>query len=109
MKKFMLFTTPIIFCCIFCCMVYTAFATQIWVKSDANLPKKTAKEEVVITEAMKTEILKLDEITVQKVKAIVQGSSSDAKRAIEELVNEKKIVTKETRYSELYPSAELGP
>jgi len=80
---------------------------QVWVKADAVLPEKEAPQAVEITQKMKDDIVKLDEITVQAVKGIVQGSSSDAKRAIEELVNEKAIIDKNARYSELYPSAEL--
>ena len=82
---------------------------QVWVKKDASLPEKVAKEALVVTKSMKDQIKALDEITVQKVKAIVQGSSSDAKRAIEELVDEKEIVSKESRYSELYPSVDIAP
>lgn len=83
---------------------------QVYVKADANIAKKPAVDAVAITEKMKTDILKLDEITVQKVKAIVQGSSSDAKRAIDIMLKEGTIKTYEERYNELYPTAEvIGP
>ena len=78
---------------------------QIWVKPDANLPEKVSDEPIVITKAMKDAIKALDEITVQKVKSIVQGTSSDAKRAIEELADAEEIVTREERYETLYPTA----
>lgn len=82
---------------------------QVWVDAKKVLAEKEASAGIEVTQKMKDDIVKLDEITVQKVKAIVQGSSSDAKKVIEELVDEKKIVTKQDRYSELYPSAELEP
>ena len=83
---------------------------KIWVAKDAIIAKKAVKAPFAVTKAMKDEIKALDEITVQKVKGIVGGSSSQAKQAIEELEDAKEILTKEARYAELYPSAtELTP
>lgn len=88
---------------LFCGVVFAG--EQVWVKSDANLDKKPAQEDFEVTEKMKTDILKLSEITVQKVKSIIRGSSSQAKQVIEEMVKDGTIKTKEARYSELFPSA----
>jgi len=87
---------------------------EIWVKADANLPEKEEDTPFVVTKEIKDEVMKLDEITINDVCNIVaptgKGSIEEAKQVIEELVNEKKIISKEARYDELYPSAvELGP
>lgn len=85
------------------------FADTTYVKVDASLVKKSALVSFSVTEKMKTDALKLGEITEGAIKYELAGvgNRANARQVIEELLNEKQIIEKNARYAELYPSAEL--
>ncbi len=93
-------------------MVGVGYAgTQVYVKSNASLKKKpTASAAFKITEQMKTDVLKLGEITESTVKG-VKGidNRKEAKQVIEEMLKDGDIKTIEDRYADLFPSLDVSP
>ena len=80
-----------------------------WVLKDKVLAKKSVKLPFIVTKAMKDNVKKLPKITVKRVKVAIRGTSSQAKSVIEEMLDDKTIISKEVRYNILYPSVELTP
>ena len=91
-------------------IVPCVFAQQVWVKTDAALDEKDAKTAFEVTAKMKEDLLKLDSITLYDAQIIAsktgEGSIAEAKRIIDAMLTDKTIKTYESRYSELYTSAE---
>ena len=80
---------------------------QEYVKKDVSLVRRVVAPSVFsVTQKMKDDVLKLDVINEETVRAVVKEGRKEARQVIDALLSDGDIKTKEARYAELYPSEE---
>ena len=80
---------------------------QEYVKKDVSLVRRVvALSAFSVTQKMKDDVLKLDVINEETVRAVVKEGRKEARQVIDALLSDGDIKTKEVRYAELYPPEE---